>query len=75
MKLDKSPNNVSVVLEIAEVHFANNKFDEAFELLLKHYPNNKAQIKEKILNYFDVLGFKHESVINYRKKLSSIMFS
>lgn len=75
MKLDKSPNNVSVILEIAEVHFANNKFDEAFELLLKHYPNNKAQIKEKILNYFDVLGFKHESVINYRKKLSSIMFS
>ena len=74
-KLSKSPQNVEIVLKIAENYFANNKFDEAFEILLKYYPKNKGVVKEKLLNFFDVLGFKHESVALYRKKLSSIMFS
>jgi thioredoxin-like negative regulator of GroEL len=43
--------------------------------LLNYYPKNKEKIKTKILNYFDVLGFEHETVILYRKKLSSIMFA
>ena len=74
-ELSKSPQNVEIVLKIAENYFANNKFDEAFEMLLKYYPKNKEVVKEKLLNFFDVLGFKHESVALYRKKLSSIMFS
>ena len=74
-ELSKSPNNIKLVLEIAEAYFANNKFNETFEILLKYYPKHKTIVKEKILNYFDVLGFKHESVITYRKKLSGIMFS
>ena len=37
--------------------------------------DNKEKIKPKILNYFDVLGFDHDSTVLYRKKLSSIMFS
>jgi thioredoxin-like negative regulator of GroEL len=44
-------------------------------MLLSYYPKNKEKIKTKILGYFDVLGFDHESVILYRKKFSSIMFS
>ena len=74
-ELSKSPQNVGIVLKIAENYFANNKFDEAFEMLLKYYPKNKEVVKEKLLNYFDVLGFKHDSVALYRKKLSSMMFS
>ena len=74
-ELSKSPQNVEIVLKIAENYFANNKFDEAFEMLLKYYPKNKELVKEKLLNFFDVLGFKHDSVTLYRKKLSSIMFS
>lgn len=74
-KLSKSPKNLEIIFKIAETHFANNKFDDAFEILLKYYPKNKLIVKEKLLNFFDVLGFKHESVIAYRKKLSSIMFS
>ena len=74
-ELSKSPQNVEIVLKIAENYFANNKFDEAFEMLLKYYPENKEVVKEKLLNFFDVLGFKHDSVALYRKKLSSMMFS
>jgi len=74
-ELSKSPENVEIVLKIAENYFANNKFDEAFEMLLKYYPKNKEVVKEKLLNFFDVLGFKHDSVSLYRKKLSSMMFS
>jgi putative thioredoxin len=74
-QLSKSPQNLEVVFKIAETYFGNNSFDEAFEILIKYYPKNKEVVKEKILNLFDVLGFKHESVITYRKKLSSIIFS
>ncbi len=74
-KLASSPNNLEIVFKIADSYFASNKFNEAFEILLEYYPKNQNQVKEKILNFFDVLGFKHESVILFRKKLSSIMFS
>jgi putative thioredoxin len=75
IELSKSPNNLELVLKIAETHFANNDFDSAFEILLDHYPKNKNTIREKLLNFFDVLGFKNKAVISYRKKLSSMMFS
>ena len=71
----KSPKNLETVFKISETYFANNDFDSCFEILLKYYPTNKEKVKQKILNFFDVLGFKHESVILYRKKLSSMMFS
>ena len=74
-ELSKSPQNIKIVLKIAETYFANNKFDDAFEILLEYYPKNNEVVKKKLLNFFDVLGFKHESVILYRKKLSSMMFS
>ena len=74
-QLLKSPQNIELVFKISENYFANNNFDDAFEILLKHYPKNKQKVKEKLLNFFDVLGFKNESVILYRKKLSRIMFS
>ena len=73
--LEKAPNDINIVFKITDTHFANNNFDSCFETLLSHYPKNKEKIKTKILGYFDVLGFEHESTILYRKKLSSIMFS
>ena len=72
--LSKTPKNLEIVFKIAEIYFANNDFENSFEILLKYYPANKEKVKPKILNFFDVLGFKHESVILYRKKLSSMMF-
>ncbi len=74
-ELTNSPENLDIIFKIADTHFANNEFDSSFETLLEHYPKNKEKIKSKILNFFDVLGFEHQSTILYRKKLSSIMFS
>ena len=73
--LQKAPDNLDIVFKITDTHLANNNFDSCFETLLSYYPKNKEKIKTKILGYFDVLGFEHESTILYRKKLSSIMFS
>jgi len=73
--LEGSPNNIDIVFKITDTHFANNNFDNCFDMLLSYYPTNKEKIKMKILSYFNVLGFDHESTILYRKKFSSIMFS
>ena len=73
--LKKSPGNLNIIFKIADTHFANNEFNESFEILLKYYSKNKDKIKQKILDYFNVLGFDHDSTILYRKKFSSIMFS
>jgi len=73
--LKSDPNNLDIVFKITDIYFANNNFDNCFDMLLSYYPKNKEKIKTKILGYFDVLGFDHESVILYRKKFSSIMFS
>jgi len=73
--LKKAPKNLDIVFKITDTHFANNNYDTCFEALLSYYPTNKEKIKTKMLGYFDVLGFDHESTILYRKKLSSIMFS
>jgi len=70
-----NPGDLDVVFKITDTYFANNNFDNCFETLLTYYPKNKEKIKSKILAYFNVLGFEHESTILYRKKLSSIMFS
>ena len=73
--LSKAPGNLNIVFKITDIHFANNNFENCFEILLGYYPKNKDKIKTKILGYFNVLGFEHESTILYRKKLSSIMFA
>ena len=49
--------------------------DEAFELLLNNYKNNKEEIKKKILEFFEALGNENVQTQEYRKKFSSIMFS
>ena len=63
------------MFKIANSHFANNSYEESFEILLQYYPTNKEKVKSKILELFNVLGFDHDVTILYRKKLSSIMFS
>jgi len=73
--LESTPNNIDIIFKITDTHFANNNFDSCFDMLLDNYPKNKEKIKTKMLSYFDVLGFDHDSTILYRKKLSSIMFS
>ena len=73
--LENTPNDLDVVFKITDTHFANNNFENCFDMLLNYYPKNKEKIKTKMLGYFDVLGFENETATLYRKKLSSIMFS
>ena len=73
--LKSAPNNLDIVFKITDTHFASNNFDSCFNMLLNYYPKNKEKVKTKMLSYFDVLGFDHESTILYRKRFSSIMFS
>ena len=73
--LVSTPDNFDIVFKISDIHFANNNFDDCFDILLEYYPKHKEKIKTKMLDYFDVLGFAHEATVLYRKKLSTIMFS
>ena len=73
--LKKNPDNLEHMFKLADKYFAENMFDDAFEILLKNYKNNKDKIKSKFLEYFEALGINNPKTIEYRKKLSSIMFS
>ena len=74
-KLDTQPNNIIIIFEAADKLFSLNDFNSAFKLLLEKYPKNKEKIKIKILDFFNALGHSHDSTIEYRKKLSQIIFS
>tara|TARA_B100000575_G_C23120712_1_gene648509 strand:- start:913 stop:1779 length:867 start_codon:yes stop_codon:yes gene_type:complete len=74
-ELNKKPNDINLILEIADKYFSTQNYQESMDLLLKHYPKNKDKIKEKMVEFFGVLGNSNEHTINYRKKLSQIMFS
>ena len=69
------PQNLEALYNLADKYFAENMLDEAFELLLNNYRNNKEEIKKKILKFFEVLGNDNAKTQEYRKKFSSIMFS
>ncbi len=69
------PQNLEALYNLADKYFAENMLDDAFELLLDNYRNNKEAIKKKILEFFEALGNDNEKTQEYRKKFSSIMFS
>jgi len=69
------PKNLEALYNLADKYFAENMLDDAFELLLNNYRNNKEAIKKKILEFFEALGNDNGKTQEYRKKFSSIMFS
>ena len=75
LKLEKKPTDIDLIIEVADKYFSIQQYDNCMELLLKNYPKNRNKIKEKMIEFFEVLGNSNEHTINYRKKLSQIMFS
>ena len=75
LRLEKKPTDIDLILEVADKYFSIQEYDDCMELLLKNYPKNKNKIKEKMVEFFEVLGNSNEFTINYRKKLSQLMFS
>ena len=74
-KLVKEPTNIDLVLELSDRYFSIKEYEIGMDLLLKNYLNNKDRIKDKMVEFFGVLGNNNEITIRYRKKLSQIMFS
>tara|TARA_B100001564_G_C20632737_1_gene668077 strand:+ start:455 stop:1321 length:867 start_codon:yes stop_codon:yes gene_type:complete len=74
-KLNDNPNEIGLIIEVAEKYFSMQNYEKSMELLLQKYPKNKEKIKEKMVEFFEVLGNSNEHTIKYRKKLSQLMFS
>ena len=74
-KLESEPNNIDLVLELSDRYFSMKEYETGMELLLKNYPKNKDKVKNKMVEFFGVLGNTDQLTIQYRKKLSQLMFS
>ncbi len=74
-KLKNEPNNIDLILEISDKYFSMKEYENGMDLLLKNYPKNKDSIKNKMVEFFAVLGNTDQVTIQYRKKLSQLMFS
>ena len=74
-KLESEPDNIDLILEISDKYFSMKEYENGMDLLLKNYPKNKDSIKNKMVEFFDVLGNTDQVTIQYRKKLSQLMFS
>ena len=74
-KLESEPNNIDLILEISDKYFSMKQYENGMDLLLKNYPKNKDGIKNKMVEFFAVLGNNDQITIQYRKKLSQLMFS
>lgn len=74
-KLKNEPGNIDLILEISDKYFSMKEYENGMDLLLKNYPKNKDSIKNKMVEFFAVLGNTDQVTIQYRKKLSQLMFS
>jgi len=74
-RLESEPDNLDLILEISDKFFSMKEYENGMDLLLKNYPKNKDSIKNKMVEFFVVLGNTDQVTIQYRKKLSQLMFS
>ena len=74
-KLEKEPSNIDLVIELSEKYFSMKEYESGMNLLLKNYSKHKDKVKNKMVEFFTVLGNTDQITIQYRKKLSQLMFS
>ena len=74
-KLEKEPSNIDLIIELSEKYFSIKEYESGMNLLLKNYSINKDRVKNKMVEFFGVLENSDQVTIQYRKKLSQIMFS
>ena len=74
-RIEKEPSNLDLVIELSDKYFLMKEYENGMELLLKNYSKNKDKVKNKMVEYFGLLGNTDQITIKYRKKLSQIMFS
>ncbi|MDC3078946.1 thioredoxin [Pelagibacteraceae bacterium] len=74
-RLEKEPSNLDLVIELSDKYFSMKEYENGMELLLKNYSKNTDKVKNKMVEFFGLLGNTDQITIKYRKKLSQIMFS
>ncbi len=74
-ELEKKPNDISLIIDVADKYFSQSDYESSFNLLLENYKRDKNKIKDKMVEFFGVLGNSNEHTVQYRKKLSQQMFS
>ena len=74
-KLEASPEDIELIIEVADKYFSLQNYEDSMKLLLKNYPKNKERVKNKMVELFEALGNTDPHTIEYRKKLSQLMFS
>ncbi len=74
-KLKNKPDDINLIINIADKYFSMQNYDDCMDILLQNYSKNKNVIKKKMVEFFEVLGDSNDYTIRYRKKLSQVMFS
>ena len=74
-KLEKKPDDINLIIEVADKYFSTQDYVNSMNILLKNYPKNKDKVKNKMVEFFTALGNSNEHTIEYRKKLSQMIFS
>ena len=74
-KLEQKPDDINLIIEISDKYFSTQNYENSFDILINNYPKNKQKVKEKMIEFFEVLGNSNKHTINYRKKLSQLMFA
>ena len=73
-----NPNDKEKRFELAKKFLSSNETEDGFNELLIIFEQdpkwNEEAAKNKLLEYFDLLGFNDPNVLKARKKLSSLMF-
>ena len=73
-----NPQDKGLRYKLAESYLSTNEIKKAFDELLKIFEQdpswNESAAKNKLLEFFDILGFNDPNVIEARKKLSRMMF-
>ena len=77
-KVKLNPQNKDLRYELAEIYLSTSETKKGFDELLEIFEQDPkwkdGAAKNKLLEFFDLLGFNDPNVIEARKKLSSMMF-
>ena len=77
-ELKNDPKNMNLRFKLAKFYLSSSETEEGFNELLKIFEQdpkwNEEAAKNKLLEFFDLLGFNDPNVVDARKKLSSMMF-
>lgn len=72
------PTNIEAQLEVADLDVSGGHIDDAFSRLLETFAaaddEGKQQVRERLLELFDIVGLSDPRVLAARKQLTSLLF-